>query len=181
MTRRRKRKTTDVGKHWSDSQRIEAVTTWLAIGNLTLTGSTLGIPLDTLNRWKASDWWKKLVEEIRSEENLKTDAKLATIVDKALEATLDRVENGNLQFDQKRGKIIRVPMSGRDVAKVSTDMIDKRALLQNARQTPETTPKKIEEHLLKLALEFAKFAKQKTIEADKVDFTTSYKVIEQNV
>lgn len=166
MTRRRKRKVTETNKWWSDSQRVEAVTTWLAIGNLTLTGTTLGIPLDTLNRWKRSDWWKKLVEEIRSEDNLKTDAKLAKIVDKSLEAVLDRVENGNLQFDQKRGSLVRVPVSARDSAKIATDMIDKRSLLQNAQVKPESTPKKIEERLLKLADEFSKFAKMQTIEPE---------------
>ena len=161
---RRKRKVPGTTAWHSDNQRIELVTTWLATGNMALTAATLQIPLPTATRWKAQPWFKTMVEDIRNEENLALDAKLKKVVDKSVEALLDRVENGDFQFDQREGRMIRKPISARDASTVTRDMIDRRELLQGKKAVEKDTSRKIDENLLKLAEEFAKFARGKTIE-----------------
>lgn len=168
MSRRRNKKPGSMG-HWSDNQRIGAVTTYLASGNLSLTSVATNIPLATLNRWKISPWWKTLVEDIRAEENLHLDAKLAKVVDKSVEQLLDRVESGDFQYDQKTGHMVRVPIKARDAAKITTDMIDRRQLLQGKQVEKADSTKKIEERLLKLADSFASFAKAKVIQGEIID------------
>src|SRR5574343_305867 len=163
MSRRRNKKGPGNNGHWSDNQRIGAVTTYLASGNLSLTSVATNIPLTTLNRWKISPWWKQLVEDIRAEENLHLDAKLAKVVDKSVEQLMDRVEHGDYQYDQKTGRMVRVPVKARDAAKITTDMIDRRQLLQGKQVERADSSKKIEERLLKLAESFASFAKAKVV------------------
>lgn len=169
---RRKKKVPGSAAHWSDNQRIQLVTTWLATGNLALAASTLQIPEVTARRWKAQSWFKQMVEDIRSEENIQLDSKLAKVVDKSVEALLDRVENGDFQFDQREGRMIRKPISARDASTVTRDMIDRRELLQGKKQVEKDNTRKVEDRLLKLAEEFGRFARAKTIQPETIEYTT---------
>jgi hypothetical protein len=162
MARQRRKKGKGPGK-WSDTQRIELVTTWLATGNLALSAATHGIPEITARVWKTQPWFNEMVTDIRSSENLQLDSKLKKVVDKSVEQLLDRVENGDFQFDQKTGSIIRKPISARDAAKVTTDMIDRRELLQGKKEQITDSTRKVEDRLLKLAEEFSRFAKSKIV------------------
>ena len=168
MPRNRKKKPGTLA-HWSDSQRIGAVTTYLASGNMSLTSVATEIPLATLNRWKIAPWWKEMVEQIRSEENLVLDAKLAKVVSKSVDELLDRVEDGDYQFDQKTGKIVRIPIKARDAAKITTDMIDRRQLLQGRQNEKKDTAQKIEDRLLKLAEQFASFGKARVVQHEPLE------------
>ena len=129
MSRNRKKKP-GTQAWWSDNQRIELVTTYLATGNLALSAATHQIPEPTARRWKQMPWWKQMVTDIRDNENLQLDAKLSKVVNKSVEALLDRVENGDFQYDQREGRMIRKPISARDASSVTRDMIDRRELLQ---------------------------------------------------
>lgn len=161
MTRRRRKKPGTTG-WWSDNQRIEAVTTWLALGNMPLTAAATGIPKDTLNRWRYSDWWKELVAQIRSEETLALDGKLSKIVNKALAVVEDRLDNGNFQYDQKSGEHVRVPVNLKDSIKATADLLDRRETLRKIPQKQEIE-NTVDDRLAKLAEEFARFAKAKDI------------------
>lgn len=164
MPRRRKKKPGTLA-WWSDTQRIELVTTYLATGNLALSAATHKIPEVTARRWKAQPWWKQMVEDIRNAENLQLDSKLSKVVSKSVDALLDRVENGDFQLDQRTGQLVRKPISARDAAKVTTDMIDRRELLQGKKEAPQNDTRKVEDRLLKLADEFAKFARAKEVKS----------------
>lgn len=173
MTRRRKKKPGT--KEWhSDSQKIEAVTTWLATGNLALTAATLNIPETTMRRWKALPWWIQMVEDIRSEENLQLDAKLSKVVDKSVEALLDRVEHGDFQLDQKTGRMVRKPISARDASTVTRDMIDRRELLQGKKVQQTNDSRNVNERLLKLAEEFSKFSRTKVVTHEPLTIENTY-------
>lgn len=158
MARQKRKKGKGPGK-WADSQRIELVTTWLATGNLALSAATHGIPEITARVWKTQPWWKQTVDEIRASENIELDSKLKKVVDKSVDQLLDRVDNGDFQFDQKTGKLIRKPISARDAAKITSDMVDRRELLQGKKQEVVDSSRKMEDKLLKLADELSRFAR----------------------
>src|SRR5688572_21883315 len=80
---------------WSDSQKIEAVTTYLMLGSLVLTSNVLKIPEVTLASWKKTEWWADVVKEIQAQENITLSNKLKSIVDKSLSLMGDRLENGD--------------------------------------------------------------------------------------
>lgn len=167
MTRRKRKKPGTLGQ-WSDTQRIELVTTWLATGNLALSAATLGIPEVTARKWKASDWWKQIVEDLRQEENISLDAKLSKVVQKSVEQLLDRVEGGDYQYDQKTGQLVRKPISARDAAKITSDMLERRDILQGKKEQVSDSTKKVEDRLLKLADEFARFARSKVVQEEPI-------------
>ena len=147
-------------KSWSDKQKLEAVQSWLLLGNLALTSRVLGIPEVTLRLWKTTDWWKTTVAELKAQEDIQMSARLKKIVDASLAAVEDRLVNGDLMYDQKSGELIRKPVNIRDAHKVAVDLMDKKAVLEKA-AAPVQEEQKDEDRLLKLAEKFADFVTQK--------------------
>jgi len=160
MTRRKKRDLKSEGKWWSDSQKLEAATTFLAIGNGAQTAAALEIPLATFNRWRYTEWFKKMVDELKAEDNLKLNARLNKIVVKALDVTEDRLEKGNYQYDPKTSELIRVPVSMKDAAKVANDMLERQDVIET-KPVQEQIEKTVDDRLAKLAEQFRAFAKPK--------------------
>ena len=150
--------------HWKESKRIEAVTTYLALGNMAETSRVINVPLETLKDWKTQDWWKTYVEDIQSESNVATDKKISKIIDKALDLLIDRMDEGNYQYDQARGKLVKVPLNAQDLNKVTSSLFDKRQLIRKQPTSIKTNPENTEARLLKLAQEFAKFVGNKVPE-----------------
>lgn len=146
-------------KLYSDSQKLEAVKLWLVTGNLTQTAAALDINLSTIKVWKASKWWNEIAQEIRNEGRIALSNRLKTIASKAMDVTLDRLENGDFQYDPKSGELIRRPVLMRDANRVANDMI-KANLEIEQRPVDEETQKATQDRLQALAETFAGFAKK---------------------
>lgn len=143
---------------WSQEARIAAVSQYLVLGNMALVSSVTKIPHQLLRAWKGQPWWAEIESQVRATENLQMDGKLTKIVDKSLDAVMDRLENGEFVYNQKTGQVIRKQVNMKDAAKVTVDMITKRELLRgNATARTETTQTSVEDQLKALALEFAKW------------------------
>lgn len=145
------------GKGWSDSDKVKAVTTYLAVGKLPLVEVVTGVPRSTLKQWRLQPWWKELEEEIRREDEYELDAKLSKLIDKSLDAVAERIENGEFRIS-KTGQIQRVPVTLKDVHRVAVDLVDKRNLI---RGKPTSRVEKTEtvDTLQKLAAQFAEWVK----------------------
>lgn len=157
---------------WSMEARIQAVSQYLVLGNMALVSATTGIPHQLLRGWKAQPWWKDVEAQVRSTENIQTDSKLSKIVDKSLDAVLDRIENGEFVYNQKTGQIIRKEASLRDITNASVAFLSKRELLRgNATDRKETTQVSVAEQLKELALEFAKWSDKKPKLETVIDIT----------
>jgi G:T/U-mismatch repair DNA glycosylase len=145
-------------KPWPIDKKVEVVAQYLVLGNMKQVAALTGVDHSLIRTWKGQPWWAELEAEIRQTQNIEMDSKLSKIVDRSLDAVLDRVENGDFFYDQKTGVIKRKPANLRDVAKVSTDIISKRELLRgNATERKETTQISVNEQLKLLATEFAKW------------------------
>lgn len=144
---------------WPEKKRIEALTTFLATGSQAHTSAITGIPEQTIRTWRQQEWWTDRIKEIREGENIQLDAKLTKVMDKALDAVVDRIEHGEYMYDPRTGEIRRVPAKLRDVQKVAGDMIDKKTLLAKMQKGKEEGKTTITaDHLVMLAREFSKFA-----------------------
>lgn len=142
---------------WSDSQKIEAVQTYLLLGSVKQTSFALKIPEPTLIQWRAKQWWKDLEKEFRTQENITLSNKLKKLIDKSLDLVGDRLEKGDFIYDQKTGKMKRKPVALRDIHRVAVDMV----AVHNRMATDENitvAQDSIAEKLAKLAAEFAKVA-----------------------
>jgi hypothetical protein len=143
---------------------VETIAAYIALGNSKLVESVTGVPMGTVRQWKTQDWWRELEYQLREEGNLELDAKLKRIVNKSLDGVLDRLENGDFFYNVKTGNIDRMPAKLRDVAKVAADAVDKSVLLQKFTRKVEEVPK-LDDHLRKLAQEFANIINGKPSDA----------------
>lgn len=101
-----------------------------------------------------------MVQKIQSEEDQKLDAKTSKIIDRALENILDRIENGEDIYDQKTGKIKKMPAKLRDLNTAFNSLLDKRQLLRN-KPTKIVEQQSTAIQLQNLAEQFAKFVEKK--------------------
>lgn len=146
-------------KYWSDQQKLESVQLWLLSGNLRNVSASLGIPYKTLQEWRYSNWWGEVVSDIKSEGHIQLSNKLKVIAEKALDITLDRLDNGDFFYDQKTGEVRRKPVQLKDAHAVATNLLDRSLKLQ---ETPmdEVEKHKVNDTLSALAAAFEQFAKK---------------------
>lgn len=144
-------------KWYSDTEKIEAVKLWLIVGNMPTVAASLGIDLNTIKKWRYSKWWDEVVQEIRTQNTLQLSGKLKAIAEKALDITIDRLENGDWFYDQKTGEIRRKPVVMRDVAQVANSFLDKHIKLEE-KPHQEKAQQQVQDRLAALADAFAKMA-----------------------
>ena len=152
---------------WSEKKKNEALAFYVANGSLAETSRAVQVPLPTLNKWKASDWWKDRVRDIQNEEYDKLDVKLSKALDKALDQVMDRIENGDHIYDPRTGQLRQIPAKLRDVNHAFNSIMTNRQLVRKQ-------PTKIVEQqntaiqLANLAAQFSAFVSGKKVE-EKVD------------
>lgn len=131
----------------------------MATGSQALTSAMTKVPESTIVVWRKQEWWTERMKELRSDNAVQLDARLTKVMDKALDAVVDRIENGEYMYDPRTGEVRRVPAKLRDLQKVAVDSIDKKLLLQKGNKQEQETKQQITaDHLVLLAREFAKFA-----------------------
>lgn len=147
---------------YSDKQKIELATSYLATGNLALSARVHGIPEITARSWRATAWWATLIEELKMQEKLQLSAKMKQLVEASQLIVAQRLETGDPILNQKTGEIIYKPVSMKDAHKVAVDLIDRKTILDKTTKEGPTEAKN-EDKLEKLAEKFAEIA-TKTIE-----------------
>ncbi|MBK7469232.1 MAG: hypothetical protein IPJ43_21985 [Saprospiraceae bacterium] len=71
--------------------------------------SDKNVPIHTINKWKASPWWKDKIQEIQKDDYDRIDTRLTKAIDKTLDEVMDRLNNGEYMFDVRTGKVKRIP------------------------------------------------------------------------
>lgn len=179
---KKSKKEEGIRRWYSDSEKFEAVKLWLVVGNLPVVAASLNIPLPTLKQWRYSKWWDELVLDIRSEKTLKMSNRLKTIAEKALDITLDRLENGDWIYDQKTGELRRKPVVMRDAMQVANGFLDRHVNLEK-KPFEEKAQQQVQDRLLALADAFANMSKKtkriEVIDAIPVEKTSQMDVYEQ--
>lgn len=150
--------TTEHNYRWSDQQKMEAIQTWLAVGNLSLTSRILNIPEITLRVWKASSWWNEAVEDLRLSENIKVTARMRKLIEASQNIVAQRLETGDPFFNQKKGIVEYKPVSLKDAHKVAVDLMDRVPELERLTTDDKSTVQKDDDKLERLAERFAEMA-----------------------
>lgn len=148
------------GKLYPDHRKLEAVKLWLLTGNLVHTAAALSIPHPTLRQWRYSDWWRELVEELKSEENIQLNNRLKKIAEKSMEVVEDRLENGDWIIDKKTGKAVRKPVNLRDTTLTFNSLHDRRQRLLD-KPVERSDNKQVIDRLQALAAKFEEIAAKK--------------------
>lgn len=143
-------------KHWTKEQKLQAVSTWLMLGNMAETALVTSIPIQTLKSWKTTDWFKEYVLQLQAEDVQQMTSKMKKVIDKALKAVEDRIDLGDAQFDQKTGGIVRIPIKAQVALKITTDLMARQDKL-NSSPIKEEVEKTVDDRLLKLKEQFSMF------------------------
>jgi len=85
------------------------------------------------------------------------DSNLKRVVDKALKTVEDRLDLGDAQFDQRTGEIIRIPVKAHVALKITSELMTKQQKIKDF-PVKEEIERTIDDRLIKLSEEFAKFA-----------------------
>jgi hypothetical protein len=157
--------------HWSPDQKEMAVAKWLILGNIMEVQRQTQIPEITLRKWKAMDWWKEKEQELRRQANTELEGKLGKVLNKSLEQTMDRLEHGDIFYNQKNGKFERVPVKANVVNQISKTMLDKKFILQQINSKSDSTEEAIADRLDALKKEFLSFAKKRIEVTNVIDIT----------
>lgn len=158
---------------YKEALRLKAVTTWLALGNMTQVAVVCEIPYNTLLYWRKQPWWAAMERDIAAGKKVARGAQLDTILDKALEVINDRLVNGDIVLNNKTGELVRKGVSLRDVSSATSSLMQRAAVLEKLRQNEGTKQdtETIKEQLTNLALEFAKMNKPSIAGATTIEFT----------
>ena len=142
---------------WTD--KTKAVQLFILTGNLRLVAEQTSIPYNQLYDWKKEEWWASLVEELRVAAKAKRGTQLSNIVDTSLDLVQDRLENGDWIYDQKAGKLVRKPVSLKDVTAVANGLMDKQIQMEALADRADQNKTTVQETLNMLAKEFQKLTR----------------------
>ena len=141
---------------YPESVKLNALKLWLITGNLREVAASMNIKYDTLKTWKSSKWWVEMSEDIRTEGHIALSHKMQQVATKAIEVTMDRLENGDHVLSPTGG-ILRKPVAMRDAHQVAISFQDRALKLETGNQT-EHNPAVVD-RLQSIADAFAKMIK----------------------
>ena len=147
----------DKAGEYTWESKIKIVATMLATGNMAHAARTHNVDYATLQDWKKKPWWPKLVAEVRSAARSDLQTKMSKIVNKALDAVEDRIENGEVILNNKTGELLRKPASLRDVSTVANNMLHQQIQIEKLDKGATVQQETMQDLLKQLHGEFAKF------------------------
>lgn len=158
---------------WSEKKKNEALAFYVANGSLAETSRAVQVPVPTLNKWKASDWWKDRIRDIQNEEYDKLDVKLSKALDKALDQVVNRIEHGDHIYDPRTGAIRQIPAKLRDVNNAFNSIMTNRQLIRK-QPTKIVEQQSTAAQLTNLAAQFAAFVSGKPVQDNLKDVTLEF-------
>lgn len=160
-------------------KRLEAVTLYMACGNMRQVEAVTGISYSNLRAWRDQDWWKEMEIEIKAARKSAVATKLNKIVDKALNMVEDRVDNGDWKYNRESQEFERVPLSALTVNKIAVDLLQRGESIEKLQQETVTVQNQqtIQDTLKMLAAEFASFNKARTVNVITKDVTDAIETV----
>lgn len=163
---------------WSWEQKVEVATLFMQLGNMRLVCEKTDVPYQTILDWRKTDWWPELIDEIKQIKRSKTGTKLAEIIEQSIAVVQDRLENGDFVLNNKTGEINRRPVSLRDAAVVTNNLITRQIQMEELAEKLVNRKESVKETLAVLAREFAKMNKlQEKAKAETIEFKESNNAI----
>lgn len=148
------RRLSDTKKHWSKEQQLEVVKSFLIVGSVRAAARLCKVPEQTAFVWARQPWWKELVDDLQTQDQLKLSSRLKRIVEKTFDVVEDRLEHGDYVYDQKTGEMRRKPVNAKDAAKIGMDFDNKRDTILG-KMNSVASEEQLDDKLNKLAAKFA--------------------------
>lgn len=143
---------------WDD--KVQVATLYMQLGNARLVSEKTGVAYQTVLDWRRTDWWIDLCDELKQIKRTKTGVKLAEIIEESIAVVQDRLANGDIVLNVKTGELMRRPVSLRDAAQVTNNLITRQIQMEELAEKLVNRKESIKETIAVLAKEFAKFNQQ---------------------
>lgn len=114
---------------YDPEKKVAAVAAYSICGSVQQVAELTGIPERTLRDWRQTEWFRAALAEARRTSNDSLDVKLTQAIDLAIDALIDRINNGDEWLD-RFGNQRKLQVRSRDLAVSLGIMSDKRALLR---------------------------------------------------
>jgi len=162
---------------WSQEKKIECCTLYAAVGNVRDVSQLTDVPENVLRAWKTEDWWCEVIAQVTREEDEAITAKFTHVVNTALDGLIEVLEKGNRVYNPKTDTYVDVPLTSKDLTQIASVFTDKRQLIQG-KPTSRVERSSPDDRLQKLAKEFEKFSKAKTITNEEIEDGSSQEGIQ---
>jgi len=147
-------------RSYTKEEKQIAVAYYVTCGTIKAVARATNIPYTTIATWKRSEWWLTMVSAAHEKHDEHLDAIFTNTIQSIGEQLQDRVKNGDYRLSKKE-ELIRVPMSGRDLAVSGGITFEKRSLLRNRPTSIRAIAN--DEKLLKLKSVFEALVEKKEI------------------
>lgn len=166
-----------VHNKYTREQKLTAVGVYYSSGSLKKASELSAVPYATVASWKQNaSWWPLVLNEIRLDNREEFGGKLRTVMTKAANILIDRLDNGDIKgykdkVDEETGETIqtevRMPIGARDAMMIYAISQDKQIMLEN--QTADESDKETVRDMQKamiaaLTSNFKKLTQARTIE-----------------
>lgn len=152
---------------WPEQKKLEVLQAYLVIGNLRLAAATCNVPEVTARMWKTTQWWKDTEDELRRGSKLQLSGRLSDLVQKAMSALEDRIQNGDFIYNPRTKEFVRRPISAEHANKITTQLIDRQLTVEKSAVDERVTDEGLEARLSKLRQEMIQFALNKSTKPPK--------------
>ena len=112
-----------MAREYTLSEKYEAVVAYMMYGTYSGAGKALGFPPDTIRDWAKTEWWEDMMQRAISDVNAALRATGLKIVNKATEAILNRLDNGD-EVSDRNGNMMRRKVSLKDALLASLTWFD---------------------------------------------------------
>jgi hypothetical protein len=113
-----------------EAKRIEVATLFAVTRDFNQVSQLSGVSVKMLKNLSVEPWWDNIVSQVVREKNEELDAKLSTVIDKAVDVLSDRIQNGNVYVDRKTREHLRTPVNVKDTSIALDILFDKRQLIR---------------------------------------------------
>jgi len=153
---------------YTDNFKYKAVLLYTQVGSLRAVGNALGIPECTMKEWHLKDWWKDFEDDLKAQTRHKLTGQMQVLKDKAIKIVEDRLDNGDFFFDQKEGVVVRKPINADVASNIMRVALDKHLQMEELalKDKQVETQEKVADRLMKLGLDFKRFAQAKEVTHD---------------
>lgn len=117
------------GSHYSDEDRLRAVSAYAITGSFRKVEERTGIPHQTVHAWSQTEWWESLLGQVRTLNKDRYQSVFAGFLEKVAVELQDRLENGDPIVDKEGQTVGRKPVSAKELGILAAIAYDKMALI----------------------------------------------------
>lgn len=111
------------GLAWSQAIKLEFAAKYAVTGNWRQAAKDLGVPFETAKSWRYNaPWFQAAVKDYKQNMSEVEEAETDELIRQAKREMADRLKEGNYVYDRKTGKMVRQPVSLRELGQAHKDL-----------------------------------------------------------